>query len=54
MDTRKGGKLIELADAGLTVVEIGERLDRTSGAVRVKANRLGIDKFYSRDIGKSS
>ncbi|WP_027488948.1 hypothetical protein [Allorhizobium undicola] len=44
-------QLIELAEAGLTVDEIGERLDRTGGAVRVKANRIGVD-FYVRDIGK--
>ncbi len=45
-------QLIELAEAGLTVEEIGDRLDRTSGAVRVEAARIGIDKFHSRDIGK--
>ena len=44
----EAAKLIELAEAGLTVEEIGDRLDRTSGAVRVKANRIGIDKFYSK------
>lgn len=41
----EAAKLIELAEAGLSVEEIGDRLDRTSGAVRVKANRIGIDKF---------
>lgn len=45
-------QLIELAEAGLTVEETGERLDRTPGAVRVKANRIGIESFYERDIGK--
>jgi hypothetical protein len=44
-------QLIQLAEAGLSVDEIGERLDRTSVAVRVKANRIGVD-FYVRDIGK--
>ena len=48
----EAAQLIELAEAGLSVDEIGDRLDRTSGVVRVKANRIGIDKFYSRDIGK--
>ncbi|MBY3594266.1 hypothetical protein HJA87_31180 [Rhizobium bangladeshense] len=47
----EAAQLIELAEAGLTVDEIGDRLDRTGGAVRVKANRIGVD-FYVRDIGK--
>lgn len=44
--------LIDLAQAGLTTDEIGELLDRTAGAVRVKATRIGVDGFYQRDIGK--
>lgn len=47
----EAAQLIEFAEAGLTVEDIGERLDRTPGAVRVKANRIGVD-FYVRDIGK--
>lgn len=47
----EAAKLIELAEAGLSVEEIGDRLDRTSGAVKVKGTRIGVD-FYVRDIGK--
>lgn len=46
----EAAQLIELAEAGLTVEEIGERLDRTSGAMKVKGTWIGVD-FYVSEIG---
>jgi len=43
-------RLIELAGPGLSVEEIGERLDRTGGAVRVKANRIGLDSMFEISV----
>ncbi|KQQ61183.1 hypothetical protein ASF69_01795 [Rhizobium sp. Leaf311] len=48
----EAAQLIDMAQAGLTTDEIGEVLDRTTGAVRVKATRIGVDGFYQRDTGK--